>query len=173
MFPSELSSPRAGRLKMIYLAYVTCFKWHYDTAQSGGSLAILGATLRSLRTRVGFSQEELAQLVGSSQAEISRMERGRSQLIRPTLLVRLASVLGVSPSALLPEAPSGRTDRAEDGGPAEIFRVGFWESVWTAPLIALSEERPNAVRLASRVRVGSLYKVINPEVQIDPRFPDP
>jgi helix-turn-helix protein len=107
--------------------------------------------------------------VGSSQAEISRMERGHSQLIRPKLLVRLASVLGVSPSALLPEAPSRRADPAEDAGPAEIFRVGFWESVWTAPIIPLVEAPPSSVRLSSRVRVGSLYKVINPEIQRDPR----
>ena len=129
----------------------------------------LGTAIRSLRTRVGFSQAELAQLVGSSQAEISRMERGRSQLIRPKLLVRLASVLGVSPSALLPEAPSRRGLRADDGVPVDVFRVGFWESVWTAPLISLANDPPPSVHLSSRVRVGSLYKVIAPEAQCDPR----
>ncbi len=132
-------------------------------------MAALGDAIRSLRTRAGFSQAQLARLVGSSQAEISRMERGRSQLIRPTLLVHLASVLGVSPSALLPDPPSQRVDPTEDAGPAEIFRVGFWESVWTAPVIPLSQEPPPSVRLSSRVRVGSLHKVINPEVQRDPR----
>jgi transcriptional regulator with XRE-family HTH domain len=122
-----------------------------------------------LRTRVGFSQEELAQLVGSSQAEISRMERGCSQLIRPRLLVRLASVLGVSPAALLPDVPSQPAVTRTDVRPSEVLRVGFWESVWTAPLIALSEQPPPSVFLSSRVRVGSLYKIINPDVQRDPR----
>jgi len=97
------------------------------------------------------------------------MERGCSQLIRPKLLVRLASVLGVSPSALLPEAPSRRALPADDAAPADVFRVGFWESAWTAPLISLSNEPPPSVHLSSRVRVGSLYKVIAPEVQRDPR----
>jgi hypothetical protein len=97
------------------------------------------------------------------------MERGCSQLIRPKLLVRLASVLGVSPAALLPEVPSQPAVTRTDVRPSDIFRVGFWESVWTAPLISLSEQPPPSVFLSSRVRVGSLYKIINPEVQNDPR----
>jgi hypothetical protein len=96
------------------------------------------------------------------------MERGRSQLIRPQVLVRLAAVLGVSPSALLPEAPSRRVTAKAGGGPEDILRVGFWESVWTAPIIPVSERPPPSVQVSSRVRVGSLYKVIAPGVQRDP-----
>jgi len=132
-------------------------------------LATLGAAIRALRTRVGLSQEELAQLVGLSQGEISRMERDRAQMIRPQVLMRLASVLGVSPSTLLPEATPWRAAPNDDGSPAGMFRVGFWESVGTAPVIPVSEELPPSIRLSSRVRVGSLYKVITPEVQRDPR----
>ena len=132
-------------------------------------MATLGSLVRSQRVRFGFSQAELGRLVGSSQAEISRMERDRSRLIRPQLLVRLASVLGVSPSALLPDAGTRRAAPAEAGGSADILRVGFWESVWTAPFIPVSEEPPPSVRVSSRVRVGSLYKVVDPGVQRDPR----
>lgn len=94
-------------------------------------MATFGAAMRSLRTRVGLSQDELTRLVGSNRAWQA--------------------------------AP---TDR---GDPSDVLRVGFWESVWSAPVIPVSDEPPRSVRLSSRVRVESLHKIITPEVQRDPR----
>ena len=59
-----------------------------------------GRHLRTVRTRHGFSQQELAERSGLSRAILSRMEKGRSEPGLPTLK-RLASALQVSPAALL------------------------------------------------------------------------
>jgi DNA-binding Xre family transcriptional regulator len=97
-------------------------------------MATLGATVRSLRTRAGLSQDDLAQLVGLSQAQISRLERGHWERIRPEFLVQLASVLGVSPADLLPDTTPWQ---AAAPAQADALRVGCWESVWAAPVIGL------------------------------------
>lgn len=55
-----------------------------------------GAYLRSLRESKGLGVNQLAQYVGISGAEISRLERGERQKINPNLLRKLAPKLGVS-----------------------------------------------------------------------------
>lgn len=58
--------------------------------------------LREYRQEAGLTQEELGNLVGYHQSEISRIERGEHTITVDRLL-RLADVLGVKASALLGE----------------------------------------------------------------------
>jgi DNA-binding XRE family transcriptional regulator len=132
-------------------------------------MSTLGTAIRTLRARVGLSQEGLAALVGLSQGQISRIERDRSEVVRPQLLVRLASVLGVAPAELLPDATPWRSEPNGGVVPVGVFRVGYWESVWTAPVIGVSTDPPESIRMSSRGRVESLFTTIHPDAQDDPR----
>lgn len=55
-----------------------------------------GAFIRDLREKRGLGVNQLAQYVGISGAEISRIERGERKKISPTLLRELAPRLGVT-----------------------------------------------------------------------------
>jgi len=63
-------------------------------------LAAFGEILRAKRTKLGWSQERLAEACGLHRVYISELERG---LKSPTLtaFIRIASALGVKPSSLL------------------------------------------------------------------------
>jgi len=62
--------------------------------------ATLSANVVALRSRLGWSQEQLAEQSGLHRTYISGIERG---VRNPTLsiIARLASALGVTPAALL------------------------------------------------------------------------
>ena len=68
-----------------------------ETRHSGTEV---GERLRSVRARVGLTQNELSERTGLDQAVISRLERGRHQP-RIDTLRRLARGLGVSVSEML------------------------------------------------------------------------
>lgn len=54
---------------------------------------MVGSTVRAARRRAGMSQTELAELTGSSQPSVARLERG---LVSPTVITldRIARALG-------------------------------------------------------------------------------
>ncbi len=56
--------------------------------------------LREVRERRFLTQQELADLAGTTKANISRIETGL-QRPRPSTLKRLAAALGVEPDALV------------------------------------------------------------------------
>lgn len=58
--------------------------------------------IRIARTRAGFTQKQLAELVERDQSEISRIEAGKTAVTVP-LLLRLAKALKVPPGKLLDE----------------------------------------------------------------------
>lgn len=62
--------------------------------------ARLGESIRTIRTRLGWSQEKLAEASGLHRSYISQLERGHRN---PTLdvLVRLAAALNTKLSVLL------------------------------------------------------------------------
>jgi transcriptional regulator with XRE-family HTH domain len=62
-------------------------------------LDTLAERLRIKRKDVGWTQEQLAQKVGSSQAEIQKIENGKS--LRPRKIDRIAEVLGTTPAWLM------------------------------------------------------------------------
>ncbi len=59
----------------------------------------LGARLRKRRKELGWTQTELAEKVGTSQAVIQKIENGKS--LRPRILEELAAALGVKPAWLM------------------------------------------------------------------------
>ena len=63
-------------------------------------LAYLGANVRKLRTRLGLTQEKLAEATDLDVRFIQRMEHGRVNL-RFDTLVRLSECLKVDPGSLL------------------------------------------------------------------------
>ncbi len=62
-------------------------------------LGTLAERLRSRRKEVGWTQEQLAQRVGSSQAVIQKIENGKS--LRPRKIEEIARVLETSPAWLM------------------------------------------------------------------------
>ena len=62
-------------------------------------LDTLAERLRIRRKKVGWTQEQLAQKVGSSQAVIQKIENGKS--LRPRKIDRIAEVLGTTPAWLM------------------------------------------------------------------------
>jgi transcriptional regulator with XRE-family HTH domain len=56
----------------------------------------IGARLKRLRDRKGWSQQELARQCGVTQATISRLERGELQDIQVITARRMAHALGVT-----------------------------------------------------------------------------
>ena len=61
--------------------------------------------LTEWRTLRGFSQQQLASLVGVRQATISDIETGKAKTLRLALLDKLAKVLHTDPAALLAPPP--------------------------------------------------------------------
>jgi len=62
-------------------------------------LADEGDTVRTLRLRKNLSQKQLADLLGTTQAQVARIEKGNVDLHRSTCK-RLRDVLGVSADTL-------------------------------------------------------------------------
>ena len=62
-------------------------------------LDTLAERLRIKRKEVGWTQEQLAQKVGSSQAVIQKIENGKS--LRPRKIDSIAEVLGTTPAWLM------------------------------------------------------------------------
>lgn len=63
-------------------------------------LAVLGADVRALRERAGYTQVEAGHVIGTDDKYISRIERGLVN-VTATRLVELAHAYGVPPGALL------------------------------------------------------------------------
>jgi transcriptional regulator with XRE-family HTH domain len=89
----------------------------------------LGARLRELREAAGLTQPQLAQHVGISTRQVSRLETGEQVATWPTVLA-LANALGVdctaftTPPAAAATAPRSRgrpprTTRLEEGAPGQ------------------------------------------------------
>jgi predicted XRE-type DNA-binding protein len=62
--------------------------------------AALAVALQRARKRKGLTQEEAAEVIGTSQAQVSKMEAGQSSITIDRLIKALAS-LGVSRPAIL------------------------------------------------------------------------
>jgi len=56
--------------------------------------------IKPLRIEAGLTQEDLAEQIGCTQSEISRIEKGE-RAIKVDRLLKLAAALGVEPAALL------------------------------------------------------------------------
>jgi DNA-binding Xre family transcriptional regulator len=63
-------------------------------------LVEVGDNIRRIRTRQGFTLEELGRDIGLDKSNMYRIEQGRN--ITLLTLMKIASFLGVSPNTLLP-----------------------------------------------------------------------
>jgi transcriptional regulator with XRE-family HTH domain len=81
--------------------------------------AAVGKALKTARKDAGMSMDDLAKRSGVSQPFISQLERG---LFSPSLstLYRIAAVLDLHPSALLPSGPNGETKLVRAGHGARL-----------------------------------------------------
>lgn len=105
-----------------------------DEAEAFDPVAV-GASIKAARQAAGLSMGALARQSGVSQPFISQLERGQ---FSPSLatLYRVAAVLDVPPSALLPEA---------NGGGGKVARSG------RGARLAMSDDgHPATARLLSR-----------------------
>ncbi len=72
--------------------------------------------LREIRKRKFLTQQQLADRIGTSKANISKLETG-AQEPRPSTVLKLAEALGVSPEELV-DWEAGTGDRDADKGKA-------------------------------------------------------
>ena len=68
-------------------------------SEKGAEHSGLGARLRKRRKDLGWTQTELAERVGTSQAVVQKIENGKS--LRPRILEQLADALDVKPAWLM------------------------------------------------------------------------
>ena len=79
----------------------------FDEEKRGGAGIDLGMRLKELRTKCGFSQTELARMIGVTPSNISQVE---SNLIYPSVpaLLQMAEILAVDVSSFFQETVEGR-----------------------------------------------------------------
>ena len=91
---------------------------HADAARERLERVALGSTIRSLRTRKGFTQVALAKRARISQAALSNYERGHRRPAQP-VLKRLAKAMGeVNESAILARMLAARGAKARARRPS-------------------------------------------------------
>jgi transcriptional regulator with XRE-family HTH domain len=76
-------------------------------------LRAFGDRLRSVRRRLGYTQESLAEATGLSRSALAKLERGEREPRLITLLI-LVDGLEVSSAELLDELLDPRASRSED-----------------------------------------------------------
>lgn len=109
-----------------------------------------GRILVAERRRKGLTQQELADRLFLSSAEtISRYERGEREP-RLSTIVAIASVLGISPRALIPRAVESGT--ASETWWSEIEEILVRERAFTDAQLALTQDSIQSV--AERLGVG-------------------
>lgn len=106
--------------------------------------------LKGLRSRLRLSQTELAHRAGVSQSFVSRLERG--DVLRPSRapIERLAAVLGVTVSDLLPLFVQRRPVRFGWEKAPGTMRMGVWECPWTAPAMLAGLSPSGSFSITSR-----------------------
>lgn len=65
----------------------------------------LGGRVRALRQGCGFTQQQIADVIGLSRTSVTNIEAGRQGEVGVTLLAKLAGALGVGIADLLDEQP--------------------------------------------------------------------
>lgn len=86
------------------------------------TMETLGSRLRRTRKEKGWTQEQLAQKTGTSQAVIQKIENGKS--LRPRKIDRIAEVLDVSPAWLqFGTETTGPTADMPDSEALEVARI--------------------------------------------------
>lgn len=113
-----------------------------DDALIGQSL---GRQLRAARTAKKLSMRALAAAADISQPFLSQIESGHTMPSIATLF-RLAKVLGISPSALLPATPEPDPVRVSRRGEGELVRVTESDDRATSRIITSESEGGSTVQ---------------------------
>ncbi|HEV2087397.1 MAG TPA: helix-turn-helix transcriptional regulator, partial [Cryptosporangiaceae bacterium] len=86
-------------------------------ASPRGRAAVLagrpGSLVRLVRSSLGWTQAELGERIGYSQATVSRLESGRGRIVDVVVLAKLADVLAIPPAALGVAGPPGSRRRGD------------------------------------------------------------
>lgn len=141
-----------------------------DFVQNGGRYYGWNMSiLRKLRTQKGLSQQALAELAGTTQPQIRRLEAGDRKLTKEWA-VRLAPHLGVTPEMLLFEKePEEQLDVI--GLPVMgIIRAGDWRDI----SILDAETEPEVIHVARdpRFPYARQYALLVSGDSMNERFPD-
>lgn len=110
----------------------------------------LNNTLRDRRKELGYTMKEIADMVGVSEATISRWESGNIANMRRDRIAKLAKALQISPavimgwndtptSAPLYEAAAGE-GRLNDGYPSDEYKIQLEPEEFTVKVVGRSME---------------------------------
>jgi len=119
---------------------------------ASGAIASFGASVRSLRFRLGISQEELAERADMHRTYIAGIERGARNVTLKSI-DKLARALGVSTAALLHPAPAGKS-ALQPGDPRSELSSGRFMD------ILMVEDSPADVELT--LRAFKTARITNP-----------
>ena len=78
----------------------------------------IGDVIKQARIQKGYTQEELAELVGVQKSAVAKWENGRVSEIKRSNLYGLAQALGISPTSLVGDSESDKKEKptaADDG----------------------------------------------------------
>ena len=73
----------------------------------------IGQMIKSARIEKGYTQEELAELVGVKKSAVAKWENGRVSEIKRSNLNKLSKALNINPNSLLDEVENNPVEMAE------------------------------------------------------------
>lgn len=111
----------------------------------------VGERIRTARTKLGLSQVELAKRVGVSRGAIYQWESNNTQQIRAEKIPRLASVLGISVSALSPFG-GGTVAPIEKNQKSYVVLIQ-WDELATLPALGGGKMKMSALQKAKYIEV--------------------
>jgi transcriptional regulator with XRE-family HTH domain len=143
-----------------------CSYWVKDSGivfeeEKRGGAVDLGMRLKELRTKCGFSQTELAKMIGVTPSNISQVE---SNLIYPSVpaLLRMAEILAVDVSSFFQETVEGRkravfpaTEAMEMKMP--VFPEGSVYAKLLVPVDLNPKGEPYLIEIPARVTLQSHF----------------
>jgi transcriptional regulator with XRE-family HTH domain len=106
------------------------YTYMHNLILMGNGIMHIGAIVEYRRKRLGLTQEELAERSGLSQAQVSRLESGKSKNITIESLRRIARILGCSAADLLLEEDKqgSKQDREDLSNEALAARIKALEA---------------------------------------------
>ena len=98
----------------------------------------IGDVIKQARIQKGYTQEELAELVGVQKSAVAKWENGRVSEIKRSNLYGLAQALGISPTSLVGDSEAdkkekhrGKKDRNKNC--CGLFYKCFFKKVYNLP----------------------------------------
>lgn len=86
----------------------------------------IGDVIKQARIQKGYTQEELAELVGVQKSAVAKWENGRVSEIKRSNLYGLAQALGISPTSLVGDSEADKKEKptaADDGLSDEMKKL--------------------------------------------------